>query len=680
MRSRSIVSLAAVLLAAALVLLTAVEAREFSDVPAKEDLSGLEQVLVLDGSNVHNVGELWTHVGNWGVFGSMPSTAGQAFTLAPSAEWPGDSGVEHLFISGLWIGAKKEGIPSVSTAAFELEFRPTEDPIDIIYRSFEGAAGGIRYPADADDDGDGMIDEDWLDGHDNDADGFIDEDFAAISDQMFSCWFTDDQSATLLIYPEHTPLGLMVRQESYQWEADRFDDAVGIRYVVENTGEETLEGIYLGFFADCDIGSRDQAEYWADDAVDYWSGLVDTEYGMVPVRMAYSYDTDGDGGATPSYFGVVLLGHTVDSSGVTAPSSSGISGMQIFTGSSQPFENGGDPTNDFERYEAMSLTTIDRHVENGDFRMLMSSGPFASLAPGETLEIHYALVAGYGLEGLLENAAYAQRFFDGTRFDIDGDPMTGPDGKETLVHWYLDSEEPVAFNILDIRPGSCPNPFNVKLFDWVGGDNEHKGGVLPVAILGSDEFDVYGVDVSTVRLEGVRPCTTGIGYDDVSRPIVDGYVCECTSEGPDGYLDLTMKFNSLEIAAAILAGDPPMLGDRMMLTMTGELTDGTPFTATDCIVFVGKKKEQGGAPKLLAASPNPFNPVTRVSYYLPERMNMRLAVYDVSGRLVDVLAEGVRDAGEHAIDWSAGGVASGIYFYSLEAGGMRLTKKMVLLR
>ncbi len=679
MRCRSVVLYIVIPLAiAALASPIALEAREYPVVQEKEDLTGLGRVLELDGSNVHDAGELWTHVGNWGVFGSMPSTM-VSFAFAPSAEWPADSGVEHLFISGLWIGALKDGTPAVSTSAMEMEFRPTEDPIDIIYHSFEGAPGGTRYPADADDDGDGLVDEDWLDGHDNDGDGLVDEDFAAISDQMFSCWFTDDQPASQMLYPDHEPLGLMVRQESYQWEDDRFDDAVAMRFVVENAGEETFEEIYLGFFADCDIGSREQAEYWNDDAIDYWSGMVDTEYGSVPVRMAYAYDTDGDDGATPSYFGIVLLGHTVDSSGVAAPSVSGINGVQIFSGI-QPYEYGGDPTDDFQRYECISSSVIDNGMENGDYRVLISSGPFASLAPGETLEIHYALVAGNGLEGLLENAAHAQRFFDGTWFDIDGDPATGQGGKETQVHWYLGSEGPVAFNILDIKPGSCPNPFNAKLFDYVGGDNEHKGGVLPVAILGSDELDVLDVDLSTVRLEGVCPLETGIGYEDVSRPVVDGYVCECTSEGPDGYLDLTMKFSSLEIAAAILANEPPTLGDRMMLTITGELTDGTQFEANDCIVFVGEKKEKTDAPRLLAASPNPFNPVTRLSFYLPQRMHARLAVYDVTGRLVDVLVEGVRDAGEHAIDWNAGGVASGMYFYSLEAGGMRLTEKMVLLR
>ena len=91
-----------------------------------------------------------------------------------------------FFTSGLWVGALKSGIPAVTTAAFATEFRPTQDPVDIIYRAAEGARGGNRLPSpDADDDKDGLVDEDWLNGRDDDNDGLIDEDFAAVSKQMF---------------------------------------------------------------------------------------------------------------------------------------------------------------------------------------------------------------------------------------------------------------------------------------------------------------------------------------------------------------------------------------------------------------------------------------------------------------------------------------------------------------
>ena len=191
----------------------------------REPTQGPSRILVLDGSNVHNVGELSIHVGNWGLFGSWPGS-GQPFAHAPSAEWPAGSGVEYLFASGLWVGALKNGVPSVTTSAFESEFRPTQDPIDIIYRTREGAPGGIRYPNPmADDDGDGKMDEDRLDGHDNDLDGLIDEDYAAVSDQMFSCVYRDDQETG---FPQHRSLGLEVHQESYQVMLNAFGQEPGL--------------------------------------------------------------------------------------------------------------------------------------------------------------------------------------------------------------------------------------------------------------------------------------------------------------------------------------------------------------------------------------------------------------------------------------------------------------------
>src|SRR5688572_10086314 len=156
------------------------------------------------------------HVGNWGQFGSWPGS-NFTFSEAPSAQWPAGSGVEYLFVAGLWVGALKNGVPAVSVSAYEFEFRPSNDGLDIMYRASEGARGGNRMPSTtADDDRDGTIDEDWLNGRDDDGDAEVDEDFAAISKQMFSCQYTDNQPTATQIYPQHNPLNLHVRQESYQ--------------------------------------------------------------------------------------------------------------------------------------------------------------------------------------------------------------------------------------------------------------------------------------------------------------------------------------------------------------------------------------------------------------------------------------------------------------------------------
>jgi hypothetical protein len=400
---------------------------------------GPQRVLVLDGSTVHNVGELQMHVGNWGQFGSWPGS-GLPFSEAPSAQWPAGSGVEYLFVAGLWVGAIKSGVPAVSTAAYAFEFRPNPDPRDYMYRAAEGSRSGNRPPSrTADDDGDGETDEDWLNGYDDDLDGLIDEDYAAISKQMFSCQYVDNEQTSTQIYPEHNPLNLHIRQESYQWEEDRFDDFVGANFWITNIGENVLEDLYIGFFADGDAGNRDTDNYWEDDATAFYTRPVQcTDLGPVSIDVAYTFDADGDEDGTLGYFGIMFLGHTVDPTGEFAPPRVGISTYASFSGSAS-FEEGGDPTNDFERYELLSSETIERAAQvPRDYRMLMCAGPFTELLPGSTLVFQTAFVIGERFQGMVEKAANAQLTYNGAWFNMDGLSSTGIAGRETPVYGPAD--------------------------------------------------------------------------------------------------------------------------------------------------------------------------------------------------------------------------------------------------
>jgi hypothetical protein len=83
--------------------------------------------------------------------------------------------------------------------------------------------------------------------------------------------------------------------------------------------------------------------------------------------------------------------------------------------------------------------------------------------------------------------------------------------------------------------------------------------------------------------------------------------------------------------------------------------------------------------------PNPFNPVTRIEYGLAAPAEVRLRIYDAAGRLVRVLVNEVRTAARHVELWDGrdgrgAAVASGIYFYRLDAGAFTETRKIVLLR
>jgi hypothetical protein len=83
--------------------------------------------------------------------------------------------------------------------------------------------------------------------------------------------------------------------------------------------------------------------------------------------------------------------------------------------------------------------------------------------------------------------------------------------------------------------------------------------------------------------------------------------------------------------------------------------------------------------------PNPFNPTTQINFEIPVRSHVTLTVYNLLGQKVTTLVDKEMSAGRYIADWNSasdGGtiVASGIYFYKLEAGDFIETKKMMLLK
>ena len=78
--------------------------------------------------------------------------------------------------------------------------------------------------------------------------------------------------------------------------------------------------------------------------------------------------------------------------------------------------------------------------------------------------------------------------------------------------------------------------------------------------------------------------------------------------------------------------------------------------------------------------PNPFNPSTVIKFSLPEKMNVKLTVYDMMGREVAQLINGVQEVGTHSVEFNASGFASGVYFYTLSANKFSQTHKLVLLK
>jgi hypothetical protein len=78
--------------------------------------------------------------------------------------------------------------------------------------------------------------------------------------------------------------------------------------------------------------------------------------------------------------------------------------------------------------------------------------------------------------------------------------------------------------------------------------------------------------------------------------------------------------------------------------------------------------------------PNPFNPTTNINYSLRDEQNVTLSVYDMLGRKVATLVNGVKQAGNYSVTFDASQLSSGIYYYTLKAGNFTSTKKMMLVK
>ncbi len=78
--------------------------------------------------------------------------------------------------------------------------------------------------------------------------------------------------------------------------------------------------------------------------------------------------------------------------------------------------------------------------------------------------------------------------------------------------------------------------------------------------------------------------------------------------------------------------------------------------------------------------PNPFNPSTVINYQLPMNSEVTLRVYDMLGRVVAILVNERENAGNYSATFDGGRLASGVYFYRLNAGSFSLTKKLVLMK
>lgn len=366
--------------------------------PGSSGTPGLGKPLVDDYWHYTNIGNIGLTITNFSNIGNAFSNPEQ-----PSCEYPLNSGIEHVYRGGLWVGAISPDLTiHVTTGALDA------GSVEQGEEGFEFAAGlhdsiteyssitTSRYYSPS-----------------------------AISEQDFICTYTDTHTVvpgTSIQIPNHTPLGIEVHQESYAWSFPFADAFVIFNYTIKNIRKDRqpLRDIYLGFWVDTSIGNRNLTDPEEGD----WNYYDDSNGYVDSLRLAYEYDDDGDYGYAESYAGIKLLGSTP---AINLDSLTHYNHWlwQRATSSDPAYQFLLMPRDEEARYEKMKQSYMDLDPNLGpttpeprDWVMLLSCGPFEELEPDSTINLVFAVVCGkWGpeidrLSFLKLNATWAQIAYD----------------------------------------------------------------------------------------------------------------------------------------------------------------------------------------------------------------------------------------------------------------------------
>ncbi len=329
-------------------------------------------------------------------------------TRAPSFEYPLGSNHDHMVRGGLWIGAKavddQGAFTGVSTAA-----------IDGVAGS-SSQAGTEYTPACLD-----IRKRSTLPNSPN----FNSQ---AISEEDLIGFFSD-QPARQFSPENHRPLGVLVRQENYDWSFSDYGHIVIFHYVITNNGVWPLQNLYAGVYAELGSGYRGNYSCWPPaSSCGLCGGWFSKKWVMYDdslrlFREHFCYNLPLPDGCyppgctyTPYWAGFKLLGAKVghDTTSVLADTSYDV------TMAAWKYSPGDTARNeDVERYAIMG-TGQKQDLSGGPFLPysgdpceLLTVGPFKQIDPGDSISVDFAFVGGSDdVSDIQKHAKVAQRAYD----------------------------------------------------------------------------------------------------------------------------------------------------------------------------------------------------------------------------------------------------------------------------
>ena len=250
-----------------------------------------------------------------------------------------------------------------------------------------------------------------------------------------------------------------------------------------------------------------------------------------------------------------------------------------------------------------------------------------------------------------------------------GDPEVVPRGETAL---------PVAPVAIDIRPGLCPNHLRLE-----------SSLTLPVAVLGTMDFDVANIDPGSVRLgrEGTGECAPSAwGYADVGMTVI-GSAPDCNNPRGDGLDDLVLEFPIADLVKTLELADEA--GQTLRLHLRGKIVTGQAIEGADEVVLLGgssgevdRRPQVGFVGDVLYGSQAGE---VKFAYYTDTSDRVVLAVYDCLGRVVKKLADADMAQGIYRVTWAGvaedgQAVPDGVYFAIVRSNSASSTRKFTLKR
>lgn len=396
-----------------------------------------------------DVNNKFTNVGNIAMTVTNYGTIGNGFVNfpnQPSCQYPKGSGIENMFLGGLWIGGYKNGQLYVTTGALDVSTATRNEGFE-----FTNAAGS------------GILERSSLP-----TSSFYRPD--AVSHQDFVCDFFDTNlSVGNVVIQNHTPLGTKVLLQSYTYDFNYANFFVLLNYKIINIGyrgnNDPIDSLYLGMWTDCVVRNTNITPPGGTSFYNKGGdGWIDT------LRMAYEFDYNGDPGFTNNYIGIKLLG--------TYPKPYKEATMQRTNFTVWQFRNTTDPvyfspTTDVQRYSKMQGflapgIRIDTNRINflrqnpGNRSTLVTYGPYKDTLGNpfslryiqDTVNIVFGVICAkkngtdpmnldtdFQKEILYNNAFWAQRAYNGEDRNENGrlDPGEDVNGNLFLDRYLLPS-------------------------------------------------------------------------------------------------------------------------------------------------------------------------------------------------------------------------------------------------